>query len=350
MVDGAQTNGRSGGIGGRCFARRWRIERLELSAWTFGDLQSSLQIGDVRGVPVIAYPGLEADREGGVSLRLFPTPEAAKDAMTDGYPALLERALEKEIAWSQKAVRKELNRVKLAFIGYLPPAAVERGADHQMRLLVREGGAPAELRKDDFEKTITEKTEQLRRWAPRFVDELERLLALRSQLRQAEDVNGICADALERLLPVTFLQTTPSAYFWDLKRYLEGTLLRLKKARHDPRKDLQRAERVQAYEKKGRPLASATPPFEAFRWALEDYRLALFAQEIGSPRKISERILDELWAALSSQKQEHGTSQAKAQTPPLASPKAAASQAPASPPKTRATASDLESLKKLFNR
>ena len=39
------------------------------------------------------------------------------------------------------------------------------------------------------------------------------------------------------------------------------------------------------------------PALDTLRWALEEWRVALFAQELGTAGRISEARLDEIWEA-----------------------------------------------------
>src|SRR5690606_36881645 len=57
---------------------RQRIERSGLSTWSFSDFPRECAIGEVAGVPVVAFPGLERMEGGTVSLRLFPSPEQSQ--------------------------------------------------------------------------------------------------------------------------------------------------------------------------------------------------------------------------------------------------------------------------------
>lgn len=322
------------------------FERAAMTEWKWGDPEPAFPIGELAGVPVMAYSGLEKEADGTVSLRLFPSIEAARRATLAGYPALLIQVLGKEMGWAAKEVRKELQRLKLAVIGFLPMPAVERGAAHQMRLLLESTPVPERLSRKVFEATVAAQTGVLRRWAPAFVDALEGILELRRELRQAKDCNGICASTLERLLPVDFLQTTPPDRFRELHLFLSGALARLKKASRDSAKDRQRSGVIETYEKRLKALPEMTPEALALRWALEDFRLSVFTQERGSPRKISERILEDLWLkAAADQGLERAVASGKSEPPRAAKPAEHPRGA-----KKRPSAEDLEALKRLFGR
>jgi hypothetical protein len=95
--------------------------------------------------------------------------------------------------------------------------------------------------------------------------------------------------------------------------------------------------------KLGNPSKAQTRLF----WALEDYRIALFVQEYGSPRKVSKRILEDLWAELEApraQVRKPAIKTSAKQAPERSQPKKPASPAASRPP----AQSDLDALKRLF--
>lgn len=73
--------------------------------------------------------------------------------------------------------------------------------------------------------------------------------------------------------------------------------IRAERARLNPPKDLERARTIQPFleafsrirPKSGQPA----PAVEAFRWLLEEYRVSLFAQELGTAEPISPKRLQQ---------------------------------------------------------
>jgi ATP-dependent helicase HrpA len=53
--------------------------------------------------------------------------------------------------------------------------------------------------------------------------------------------------------------------------------------------------RVDALNKAHRPTPAT---LDAFRWEIEELRISLFAQELGTPRPVSAKRLEKLWAAI----------------------------------------------------
>jgi ATP-dependent helicase HrpA len=51
---------------------------------------------------------------------------------------------------------------------------------------------------------------------------------------------------------------------------------------------------LNAHRRRGRRDAA----LDEYRWLLEEYRISLFAQELGTGRKVSKQRLDRLWATV----------------------------------------------------
>ena len=129
--------------------------------------------------------------------------------------------------------------------------------------------------------------------------------------------------------------------------------LRADRWRQNPAKDVERAGQIAPYEKALRRLAvgaglsrdelgrKAPPPTDQIRWLVEEFRVSLFAQELGTAEPVSAVKLDRAFAAL-------GPGSSSSGTEPAAAPKAIVS-APVAPRKSTPL-KNLGSLDKLFPR
>ena len=103
---------------------------------------------------------------------------------------------------------------------------------------------------------------------------------------------------LERLLPDDFLARVPFQRLSHLIRYLKAVEVRAERAATDPRKDTQKAELIAVYQSQLEKLARETnsperaAQIEELRWMLEEYRVSVFAQELGTAHPISPKRLD----------------------------------------------------------
>ena len=107
-------------------------------------------------------------------------------------------------------------------------------------------------------------------------------------------------DELNALLPTNFLEVIPFERLPQFPRYLKALLLRIERATLNPVKDQERARQLLPYLETLRKFA-ANPPTntearrecETFRWMVEEFKVSLFAQELGTAFPISAKRLDE---------------------------------------------------------
>ena len=101
--------------GWKRLTQQW--ERFGLTGWTFGDLPE--QVTDGTGAnQTDAWPGLKLE-EGQISLRLFHSRDASRQASLAGVRGLVELAIQKNLAWLQKDLRYWLGW-NLCFRGFAP--------------------------------------------------------------------------------------------------------------------------------------------------------------------------------------------------------------------------------------
>src|SRR5471032_1489351 len=117
---------------------------------------------------------------------------------------------------------------------------------------------------------------------------------------------------LGALIPPDFLRTTPYAQLAHFPRYLKAMKLRADRWRQNPAKDAERAAQLAPYVKAAThlearvarpyPMAGGSPALppdvDALRWLVEEFRVSLFAQELGTAGPVSAVKLDRAFAAL----------------------------------------------------
>ena len=104
---------------------------------------------------------------------------------------------------------------------------------------------------------------------------------------------------LEGLVHPGFLRHTPAQALAQYPRWLKGMILRAERALRDPARDQARmlelkpfADALAAAQQRGDDVS---PEWQAMRWDLEELRVSLFAQELGSrggvsPKKLAQRL------------------------------------------------------------
>ncbi len=276
-----------------------RFERYELSDWSFGDLPESIEVGRIAGIPVRAYPGLEAVGGSSVNLRLYANRMAAERATESGFPALCEVAMGRDLAWLRKELKQELQRVRIEVGAF---AEMESFRQHAWQYVLREL-FPAEqripLRAAGFRDVLDAAREKQKGMAPRFVDLLAAILAARHEALLCPDPYPGMADQVNELLPPDFLVRYPPDFVQSIPRYLAGYRLRAERRRLDPEKDDRKGARVRPYETAYRELERAADAggvsragVRELRQMLEEFRVSVYAQELGSAFKVSEKRLE----------------------------------------------------------
>ena len=102
---------------------------------------------------------------------------------------------------------------------------------------------------------------------------------------------GMEAD-LTRLLPPDLLLQTPHARLHHVLRYLKAVRIRADRARNAPAKDTEKAARIAEFDDWENEVSEANR--EAFRWMLEEFRVSVFAQELGTAEPVSVKRLEAL--------------------------------------------------------
>lgn len=286
-------------------------EKTGLTEWCFGDLPNVIFIEEVGGAPLLAYPGLEAAGES-VSVKLFAKEESAAQATPGGVMKLVQSGVARDLP----GLHKELSRIARNLA--LPKREADgfRGGLQQLGLQIQKASPPFDP--ETFaDAALKRLLEHAFRWAPmhpleqkRFVHFLDtgrralpglvyqlsetvrQIVALKESITaSAKKYPGLEGD-LERLLPRDFLEHTSFECLQQLPRYFKAIQVRAERAGLKPAKDAEKAEQLALFKdwRSRVPLGEQ----ERFRWLLEEFRVSLFAQELGTSEKVSAAKLKSL--------------------------------------------------------
>ena len=310
-------------------ARQW--ERAGVTAWDFGDLPARLTVSETGPVPVYAWPGLPRDA-GGVSLRLFRTEDLARQASLGGIQKLVELALAKDFAWLHRDLRA-LQRFDSLAANLCPPDELQETAFENLQRHVLPTEIFWPLTEARFAQAVQATRLQIPGLAAQLVDRVGAILKARGEVlprcgappglpaakpktlsdlsqlsiatQDAAKPANLWAAELESLLPRNFLIGIPFAQLAQVPRYLKALATRIERARLNPMKDQERARQLAPYLARLKAM-TANPPSsvasrqrqEAFRWMVEEYKVSLFAQELGTAFPVSPKRLDEFLSRL----------------------------------------------------
>ena len=277
------------------------LEIEGLTDWSFDELPTSIQIRE-GGVAVTMYPALCDDLDS-VSVKLVETEWKAARLSASGLLRLImfqlkdqRKYLEKNIPgfdqfslyFATRGSRAELteNIVKAAFsmtfVESMPP--VGSRAEFDERLLMK-----------------SELFGHLEGIAKLVAQSLKQALAIEDQLKimsvrtTADDVRR----QLDRLIPSGFPFGIPFDRLRQYPRYFRGIALRLEKLGGNIEKDSAGVDAVgQWWSRFEQVDDESREKLEKFRWMLEEYRISLFAQSIGTTMPVSEKRLTREWEAV----------------------------------------------------
>lgn len=105
---------------------------------------------------------------------------------------------------------------------------------------------------------------------------------------------------LRGLMPAGFLRDTPAEHLQSLPRYLKGMRLRVDRLNNDPLRDQQKMLELQPFVAALNETSSQHPAWSELRWTLEELRISLFAQELGTREPVSTKRVAKLVERLKS--------------------------------------------------
>jgi ATP-dependent helicase HrpA len=121
-------------------------------------------------------------------------------------------------------------------------------------------------------------------------------------LAQAVALNDIKSQ-LGHLVYPGFVRETPAQWLKELPRYLKAVELRFEKLGSQVQKDRVWSTELaglwnqyQARASKHAQEGKRDPQLELYRWWLEEYRVSLFAQQLGTKAPISDKRLNKQWS------------------------------------------------------
>ena len=127
---------------------------------------------------------------------------------------------------------------------------------------------------------------------PPFPPFPRQLLALRQTILANSKRYPAMEYDVQRILPANFLARTPYTQVPHLMRYLKAVQVRAERAAINPAKDQEKSRQLTPFG----DWETRVPreKRDAFRWLLEEFRVSLFAQELGTAQPASAQRLREL--------------------------------------------------------
>ena len=298
------------------------------AAWTFGavPVEAEDRVGDGSG---IVFPALR-DIGSGVIIEHFQARGPAERSHSLGLVRLFSLALRREARECLRAL-PGIDELCLLYAMIVsppdwvdaPPELAQRPdpgtcaearrdlVDRTVaRILVSPGGPIRE--RSRFEAALHAGREEFPDALAATIDSGLAILRAAREVRRLIDAPDLHAPAtslvdarrqLDGLVHHGFLAATPDDAFASLPRYLEALRVRLEKLRRGGANDTRRLaeilplqQRLESRVRDARARGRRDAELARHRWMLEEYRVSVFAQELGTAFRVSRKKLDEQWS------------------------------------------------------
>ena len=278
------------------------VERTGLTSWTFGELPATFT-GDVDGRTVQGFPAL-VDEGTTVALRVLGSAAEAEESTRVGVRRLLALSVPPPV---KGVVARLDNAAKLA-LGDNPygsvPALLDDCVTAALDLLIaRHGGGPSDEAgfrrlREAVRAELPDTTYDVVRAAARVLaaaGDVTRRAAGSTPAAAVPSVIDVRAH-VGRLVHAGFVSAAGAGRLDDLARYLAADGRRLELLAAAPARDRERLGRVEQVEREHqtwlarlRPERRAEPAVREVAWMLEELRVSVFAQQLGTPYPVSEK-------------------------------------------------------------
>jgi ATP-dependent helicase HrpA len=278
------------------------VERSGLREWSIGALSRTVQQNRA-GYVVTAYPAL-VDEGDGVGVRVLDSEAEQQRAMWAGTRRLLQLTVPSPARFLQGRLS---NEAKLA-LSRNPHRSVvdllDDAAGAAIDKLIADAGGPAwdaegfaalrERVRADLVDTVVEVVGRVQRVLTAAYA-VEQRLGRTSSLPLVAALTDIRGQ-LSALVHRGFVTESGWARLADLPRYLGAIERRLDRLPQNPQRDREQLARIEQVQREYQELLAALPParrdddaVRQIRWMIEELRVNVFAQALGTPYPVSEQ-------------------------------------------------------------
>ncbi len=281
-----------------------------LTDWDWEELPRKIVVQ--RGVAdVPLFPTLVAAGDS-VNLRLFDDPERAERLSRQGLATLYRLAHRKAIK-SQIQWLPELDSLSLIAAQLFPAANEFRPALTQLiACMAFVEGQPLPRTRQEFDERnqtplerIGGAAQQIAPWLKQWLSGYQECMLLLEQLpSKFASAHDDIRRQFHHLFVDDFLTTVPWQWLQHYPRYLKAVLWRLdrlqsgggEKDRQLTAELAQQTDRFELRQSELRQQGSIDPQLEYYGWMLQEYRVSLFAQKLGTSETVSPQRLEKQWS------------------------------------------------------
>jgi len=279
-----------------------------LTSWDFDEMPREVTVAR-GGIQVVLYPAIVEFEDGSLGLRLEESLGAADIATRNGVRRLFQ-------SMNRKSVRSQVRNLPRFDRICLWSASLfgrDRLEDQLSQSIVEVGfldGQKMPRSKADFDARQSEAGSRIAHGAQAIGSVIPGMMEAYHEAQLAlADITGArfrqthrdISLQLDRMLHPTFLSDTPWPWLSQFTRYLKGIVMRVDKLKHGQSQNEAAIRELEEYWQRVEECdeTSATVDLKElseFRWMLEEYRVSVFAQSLGTRVKVSPQRLEKQWA------------------------------------------------------
>jgi len=244
-----------------------------------------------------AYPGL-LSRDGAHSVRLFRSQAEAGAATRAAWPGFCAKSFDRELAWWQRdlAHSKSLADARSYYVTMGTLEEFQSDAYASLLGYLFECDRMLPLRQSTYEATIQQAKARIMGLWSDALDLFDQILSLHHVLKlESQPYPGMPGD-LAGLFPARWLRQVPFTRLKHYPRYLKAMQIRTQRFHANSIKDREKAARVTPWTRRLMDAYKQLTPgdprwvhWTQLRWMVEEYRVSLFAQELGTAEPVSEK-------------------------------------------------------------
>ncbi len=278
------------------------FERKDLKSWDFNRLPEDYRL-EQSGIQVTLYPAI-IDNKTSVSLKLLERSDEALWQSRLGVYRLLQLELTEQVSWLQKEVQKHLRQemIYFAHIGNKAEflsnmTALVFKQCFQFDELPRtptEFNAIKETARGNIATSLDEVVPLIKEILQTY-HLLSKKMKKQNQLAFAFAVSDI-KNQINEIIPKDFISIVPYEWLKQYVRYFKAMLLRLDKLQGNLQKDKLLQQKVMSWQEQYQALLTKLPAdlncypeVLSLNWMMQEYRVSLYAQELGTVIPISEK-------------------------------------------------------------
>ncbi|VAW76957.1 ATP-dependent helicase HrpA, partial [hydrothermal vent metagenome] len=284
-----------------------RFERQDVRRWDFNELPEYIEI-DTDGLKLRAYPALTKAGDQ-INLCLFDHPDNAASAHAEGLLALYRLCAGSRVKDIRRSVQ-QMDKQSLWFSTLGKAGDLQKDLENAVLQAAFIPAGKAVRTAEAFEQQLDVGRQSLLQHAVSMGDRsyavLDEFRQLNNRLSKALTPQFLAAATdiraqLAQLVYPGFIGATPPEWLPHLPRYLRAARQRLENLASNINRDRQHTLEVarhwQRYQQALTKIRSADGLLK-YRWMIEELRVSLFAQNLGTSEKVSSQRLDKLWLAI----------------------------------------------------